>query len=181
MNSRNIDPRPRPDLKNGSVFIADTATVIGNVTMGNDSSIWFGAVVRGDCEAIEIGEGANIQDLSVLHADPGFPCKIGDLATVGHAAVVHGATVEQGALIGIRAVVLNGAVIGAGAVVGAGALVPEGKIIPPGHLAVGVPARVVRELTEEDVERLMATGLHYVDASRVYRESNESGKQDLTE
>lgn len=169
MTTRKIDPHPHPELIDETAFVAETATVIGNVRMGRDSSVWFGAVVRGDCESIEIGEGANIQDLSVLHADPGFPCKIGELATVGHAAVVHGATVEEGALIGIRAVVLNGAVIGAGAVVGAGALVPERCVIPPRHLAVGVPAKVVRELTDEDVERLMATGLHYVEASRTYR------------
>ncbi|MGC6441470.1 MAG: gamma carbonic anhydrase family protein [Rubripirellula sp.] len=176
MSDRKIDPNPHPELQHPTAFVADTATVIGNVKLGRDSSVWFGAVIRGDCEAIEIGEGANVQDLSVLHADPGFPCKIGDLATIGHAAVVHGATVEEGALIGIRAVVLNGAVIGAGAVVGAGALVPEKCVIPPRHLAVGVPAKVVRELTDADVERLMATGLHYVDASRVYREADQTSQ-----
>jgi carbonic anhydrase/acetyltransferase-like protein (isoleucine patch superfamily) len=178
MVNRNIDPNHHPELIHDSAFIADTATVVGNVKMGRDSSVWFGAVVRGDCEEIVIGEGANIQDLSVLHADPGFPCKIGELATVGHAAVVHGATVEEGALIGIRAVVLNGAVIGAGSVVGAGALVPERCVIPPKHLAVGVPAKVIRELTDQDVERLMSTGLHYVDASRIYQNASANSKTD---
>jgi carbonic anhydrase/acetyltransferase-like protein (isoleucine patch superfamily) len=135
-------------------------------------------VVRGDTESVEIGRGSNIQDLAVLHADPGFPCRIGDHVTVGHAAVVHGATVQEGALIGIRAVVLNGAVVGAGAIVGAGAVVPEGREIPAKHLAVGIPARVIRELTDEDLERLRETAQHYVEASRVYRASQAVPQQD---
>ncbi|MDC0278708.1 gamma carbonic anhydrase family protein [bacterium] len=171
MKKRKLDPHAHPEQCDESAFIADTATVVGNVQIGRDSSVWYGAVVRGDAEKIEIGEGANVQDLAVLHADPGYPCKIGDLATVGHAAVVHGAIVEEGALIGIRAVILNGAVIGAGAVVGAGALVPERCVIPPKHLALGVPVKVVRELTDDEVEGLMATGLHYVEAARVYRQA----------
>ncbi len=130
-----------------SAFVAENATVIGNVTVGPRASIWYGAVVRGDLEAIVIEEGSNIQDGAVLHADPGDPTRIGPWVTVGHRAVVHGATIEAGALIGIGAVVLNGARVGQGAVIGAGAVVPPGAFIPPGMLALGVPARAVRPVT----------------------------------
>ena len=140
------------------------------------SSIWFGAVVRGDTEQVSIGARSNVQDLSVLHADPGYPCRIGNDVTIGHAAVVHGATVGQGALIGIRAVILNGAVIGPGAIIGAGAVVTEGCEIPARHLAVGVPAKVIRELTDADVDRASRTSAHYVASAKVYRESAEEGR-----
>ncbi len=173
MSDRSIDASHHPELLGQRVFVAPNATVVGRVHIGDDSSIWFGAVVRGDTEVVEIGNGSNIQDLAVLHADPGFPCRIGDAVTIGHAAIVHGATVHEGALIGIRAVVLNGAVVGAGSIVGAGAVVAEGREIPPGHLAVGIPARVVRELTDEDRTRLAKTAAHYVEASAVYRQAND--------
>jgi carbonic anhydrase/acetyltransferase-like protein (isoleucine patch superfamily) len=169
MADRPIDPSPHPELVGDRVFVASSATVLGRVRLGNDSSVWFGAVIRGDTEWVEIGERSNIQDLSVLHADPGYPCLIGNGVTVGHAAVVHGATVRDGALIGIRAVVLNGAVIGSGAIVGAGSVVPEGREIPPGHLAVGVPARVIRELSDDDRRRIKETADHYVQAAKAYR------------
>ncbi len=169
MNKRKIQSEFRPELIAEEVFIAGNATVLGSVQIGEDSSVWFGAVVRGDTEEVEIGCRSNVQDLAVLHADPGYPCRLGDDVTVGHSAVVHGATVASGALIGIRAVVLNGAKIGVGAIVGAGAVVPEGMEIPAGHLAVGVPAKVIRELTPEDSERLMRTAEHYVHAAQAYR------------
>ena len=127
-----------------TAFVAENATLVGAVRVGPRASIWFAAVVRADLEFIEIGEGTNVQDGAVLHADPGDPTRLGPWVTVGHRAVVHGATVEEGALIGIGAVVLNGARVGARAVVGAGAVVPPGMTIPPGMLALGVPARVVR-------------------------------------
>ncbi len=171
MPPRPIDPKHHPELIGKRVFLAENATVLGRVRVGDDSSIWFGAVVRGDTEAVEIGQRSNIQDLAVLHADPGCPCRIGDGVTVGHAAIVHGATVHDGALIGMRAVVLNGAVVGAGAIVGAGAVVSEGREIPPRHLAVGVPARVIRELSDEDLQRLGQAAEHYVEASAVYRDA----------
>lgn len=170
MAERSIDPSPHPELIGDGVFVAPNATVLGRVRLGNDSSVWFGAVVRGDTEVVEIGDRSNIQDLSVLHADPGYPCRIGNGVTVGHAAIVHGATVHDGALIGIRAVVLNGAVIGSGAIVGAGSVVPEGREIPPGHLAVGVPARVIRELSDDDRRRIEETAAHYVQAAKAYRQ-----------
>ncbi len=173
MNKREMQTDFRSELIAEEVFIAGSATVRGSVTIGERSSIWFGAVVRGDTEVVEIGCRTNVQDLAVLHADPGYPCQLGDDVTVGHSAVVHGAVVESGALIGIRAVVLNGAKIGAGAIVGAGAVVTEGMEVPAGHLAVGVPAKVIRELTSEDSERLTRTAGHYVLAAQAYRESGE--------
>ncbi|MAI70508.1 MAG: gamma carbonic anhydrase family protein [Rhodopirellula sp.] len=174
MNRREIQAGFQPDLIAEDVFIAGNATVRGSVTIGDRSSVWFGAVVRGDTEAVEIGCRSNVQDLAVLHADPGYPCRLGDDVTVGHSAVVHGAIVESGALIGIRAVVLNGAKIGTGAIVGAGAVVTEGMEVPAGHLAVGIPAKVIRRLTSEDSERLTRAAAHYVLAAESYRESGEA-------
>ncbi len=168
------DAKHHADLVDPSAFIADNATVLGDVTIGERSSVWFGAVVRGDTEAVRIGQRTNIQDLCVLHADPGFPCEIGDDVTIGHSAVVHGATIEDGALIGIRAVVLNGAKVCEGALVGAGAIVTEGAVIPAGHLAVGVPAKVVRELSAEQIERMKHGAKHYASAIDAYRAAPES-------
>ena len=171
MTDRPIDCESHPELIDEDAFVAPGATVRGHVRIAGGASVWFGAVIRGDTERVVIGERSNIQDLSVLHADPGYPCRIGDDVTVGHAAVVHGATIGDGALIGIRAVVLNGAKVGVGAIVGAGALVTEGCEIPDGHLAVGVPAKVIRQLTDDDIARNRRTAKHYVRAAAVYRRS----------
>ncbi len=130
-----------PDAIDSTAFIAPNATVFGNVKVGREAVILFGAVVRGDSEAIVIGEQSNVQDLCCLHADPGHPCIIGNRVTIGHGAVVHGAEIEDDVLIGIRAVVMNGAKIGRHSIVGAGALVSEGKVIPPGSLVLGVPVK----------------------------------------
>ncbi len=138
----------QPHLIHPSVFIAPSATVIGDVTLAANVSIWFGAVLRGDTDRIEVGEGSNVQDNAVLHTDAGSPCIVGANVTIGHGAVVHGCTVGDGALIGINATVLSGAHVGAGSIIGAGAVVMEGASIPPGRLAVGVPAKVVRALDE---------------------------------
>ena len=151
-----------------TAFIAPSAVVLGDVTVGEQSSIWFGAVVRGDTEKIQIGRRSNVQDLSVLHADPGFPVFIGDDVTIGHAAIIHGARIENGAMVGIRATVLNGAVVEAGALVGAGAVVTEGTVIPAGHLAVGVPAKVIRPLDDQNRARLKHAAEHYVQAAGQY-------------
>lgn len=167
-----ISPEFRPQQLAANAFVAPNATVRGNVVLEEQTSVWFGAVVRGDTELVEIGARTNVQDLAVLHADPGFPCRLGTDVTIGHAAVVHGATVEDGALIGIRAVVLNGAVVGAGAIVGAGAVVTEGMVIPPRKLVVGVPARIVRDLNEADIERNRHAASHYVEAARTYLASS---------
>lgn len=159
----------RRELVAPSAFIAAGATVLGDVTIGEESSIWYGAVVRGDCEAIRIGQRTNIQDLCVLHADPGFPCILGDGVTVGHGAIVHGATVEDDVLIGMRAVVMNGAKIGRGSIVAVGAIVTEGMEIPPGSIAMGQPAKVMRPAEERDEVRIRHAADHYVQASREYK------------
>ncbi|MFK8115128.1 MAG: gamma carbonic anhydrase family protein [Rubripirellula sp.] len=174
MTKRKLDVNFHPEWIHEEAFVAESATVLGEVQIGKQASVWFGAVVRGDSVRVEIGERSNVQDLSVIHADPGFPCTIGNDVTIGHAAVVHGAQVGDGALIGIRAVVLNGAKIGDGAIVGAGAVVTEGFEVPAGHLAVGVPAKVVRELTTEQVARAKHAAEHYVQAGQVYRAKNEA-------
>lgn len=150
------------------VFVAPGARVIGRCTLDDDVSVWFHAVLRGDLEPIEIGERTNVQDGAVLHTDPGFPCRIGRDVTIGHGAIVHGATVGDGALIGMGAIVLSGARIGPGALVAAGALVPEGREIPAGWLALGTPAKAVRELTAEEKERIARGTAHYVQEKERY-------------
>ena len=160
------------DLVDPSVFIAGNAVVLGNVTIDADSSVWFGAVVRGDAERILVGRETNIQDLCVLHADPGFPCLIGNRVTVGHSAIVHGAEVEDDVMIGMRSVVMNGAHIGTGSIIGAGAIVSEGKQIPPGSVVLG-PGRVVREATAEDLEQIQVAALHYTELGAHFRANAE--------
>jgi carbonic anhydrase/acetyltransferase-like protein (isoleucine patch superfamily) len=157
-----------PQISEG-VWIADSAEVMGAVEIGQDASIWFGAVVRGDSESIRIGAGTNIQDASVLHADVGKPLIIGDHVTVGHQVMLHGCIIGDGSLIGIGAVVLNGARIGKGCLVGAGALVTEGKEFPDGSMIIGSPAKAVKELTEEQRQGLLASARHYVDNARRFR------------
>ena len=127
-----------------SVYIADGGTVIGDVTLAKEVTVWSGAVLRADNDTIEVGVGTNIQEGAVLHADPGYPLKVGSNVTVGHQAMLHGCSIEDGVLIGIQAVVLNGAVIGKNSLVGAGALVTEGKLFPENSLIIGSPARVAR-------------------------------------
>jgi len=159
----------RPDLIDETAFIADGAVVLGDVTIGAESSAWFGAVIRGDSAPIRIGRQTNVQDGCILHADPGFPCTLGDRVTLGHGAIVHGATVEDDCLIGMRAVVMNGAKIGRGSIVAVGSIVTEGTQIPPGSIALGQPAKVKREVTDRDQERIRHAAEHYVAAAKVYR------------
>jgi carbonic anhydrase/acetyltransferase-like protein (isoleucine patch superfamily) len=152
-----------------SAWVADSAQVMGDVVLAEDASIWFGVVIRGDTETIRIGRGSNIQDLSVLHADHGMPLTVGDDVTIGHQVMLHGCTVGDGSLIGIGAVVLNGAKIGKGCLVGAGSLVTEGKEFPDGSMILGSPAKVVRQLTPEQLEGLRQSAKHYVDNARRFR------------
>jgi carbonic anhydrase/acetyltransferase-like protein (isoleucine patch superfamily) len=156
-----------PRLAQG-VWVAENATVIGDVELGEDANIWFGAVVRGDSATIRIGAGTNIQDASVLHVDKEKPLTIGNHVTVGHQVVLHGCTVGDGSLIGIGSVVLNGARIGKGCLVGAGSLVTEGKEFPDGSMIMGRPATVVRELSEDQKENLLASAKHYVANAQRY-------------
>ncbi len=150
-------------------FIAENATVIGSVEIHDRASVWFNVVVRGDCDLISIGEGSNVQDGAVLHTDPGFELRIGEDVTVGHQAMLHGCEVGDGSLIGIGAVVLNGARIGRGCLIGANALVPEGMEIPDGSLVVGSPAKIKRQLSEEQQRGLLENARHYVENMRRYR------------
>lgn len=152
----------RVRLEGEGHFIAPNAAVIGDVLLKAGSSVWFSAVIRADVEYIEIGEGANVQDGAVLHADPGTPCIIGSNVTIGHNAMVHGCTVGDGSLIGINAVVLDGAVIGRNCLIGAGALVTGGTQIPDNSLVLGSPAKVRATLTEEQVAAMTAGASHYV-------------------
>ena len=152
-----------------SAWVADSAQVIGNVELHEDSSIWFGAVLRGDTECLTIGRGSNVQDGTVIHADPGFPTTLGEHVTVGHQVMLHGCTVGDGSLIGIQAVLLNGAKIGKHCLVGAGALVTEGKEFPDGSLIIGVPAQVARALRPQEIEGLKRSATHYVENARRYK------------
>ena len=152
-----------------SAWIADSAQVMGDVQLGADASVWFGTVVRGDTAHITIGEGTNVQDASVLHADEGMPLTIGRHVTVGHQVMLHGCTIGDESLIGIGAIVLNGAKIGKNCLVGAGALVTEGKEFPDGSMIIGSPARVVRQLTPEQIEGLRRSAQHYIHNARRFR------------
>ena len=151
-----------------SAWVADGASVIGKVALEDDASVWFGAVLRGDTEWLRVGRGSNVQDGSVLHADPGYPLTLGEGVTVGHQVMLHGCTVGDGSLIGIQSVVLNGARIGKHCLVGAGSLVTEGKVFPDGSLIMGSPAKVVRQLTGEQIDELKRAAAHYVANAKRY-------------
>lgn len=150
-------------------FIAHNATVIGAVTLREQVSIWFNVVIRGDAEKISIGARSNIQDASVLHADPGFPLEIGEDVTVGHKAMLHGCSIGDGSLIGINAVVLNGAKIGKGCLIGANALVTEGTEIPDGSMVLGSPAKIKRALSDDEQAALRLSAAHYVANGQRFR------------
>jgi carbonic anhydrase/acetyltransferase-like protein (isoleucine patch superfamily) len=146
-----------------SVFVAPNASVIGSVVLSENVSVWFGATIRGDNDIITVGKNSNVQEGAVLHTDPGLALTVGENVTIGHQAMVHGCTIGDGSLIGIQAVVLNGAVIGKGCLVGAGAIVTARKVFPDRSLILGAPARVVRELSDEDVANLLQGAASYVD------------------
>ncbi len=155
-----------------SVFLAPMSVVVGDVVIGANSSIWYQTVVRGDVNYIRIGEGTNVQDTCVLHVTGNdFPLTIGNLVTIGHHATVHGCVVEDRCLIGIGATILDGAQIGEGSLVAAGSLVTPGTEIPPGSLVMGAPAKVKRELTEEEQDRILNTSRHYIKLAAEYREA----------
>ena len=150
-------------------WVADSATVLGRVALGPGASVWYGAVLRGDNEWITVGEGSNVQDGSVLHTDMGYPMTIGRGVSIGHQAMLHGCTVGDGSLIGIHAVVMNGVRIGRNCIVGAGAVVTEGKEFPDGSLIVGAPAKLVRELSQEQIARLEGNAAHYIENAERHR------------
>lgn len=159
---------PRP-LIDPTSWVAPNATVVGDVTLGPDSSVWYSAVLRGDGDRITVGAGSNLQDGVVLHTDPGFHLEVGAGVSVGHNAVLHGCRVEDGVLVGMGAIVMNGAVIGAGSMVAAGALVPAGVVIPPRSLVVGAPGKVRRETTEEEVAGIELNATFYVQLAATHR------------
>jgi carbonic anhydrase/acetyltransferase-like protein (isoleucine patch superfamily) len=153
-----------------SVFLADGSVVTGDVEIGAESSLWFGTVVRGDVNHVRIGARTNLQDHVVVHVTAGtHPTRIGDDVTVGHRAVVHGCTVNDRCLVGIGAIVMDGAVVGPDAMIGAGALVPPRMVVPPGKLALGSPAKIVRDLTVEEIARLLDSAKRYVGYAARYR------------
>ena len=154
-----------------SCFVASNAVIIGGVTLEKDANVWFSAVIRGDSENITIGEGSNIQDCAVLHCDHGFPLTVGRNVTVGHSAVIHGCNLGDNVMIGMHATLLNGCIIGEGSIIGAGALVREGQVIPPNSLVVGVPAKVVRETSAEQVEGIINNAQHYVEIAKEYKKA----------
>ena len=158
-----------------SAFVAPGAFVIGAVHLAEESSVWYGAVLRGDTEPIRIGARTNVQDGCVLHADPGYPATVGDDCVVGHRAVVHGCEIEDNCLIGMGSTILNGARIGEGSIVAAGALVPENKEFPPHSLIVGIPAKQAGEVTEEQTEGIAHGVREYVERAAAHRESLQEG------
>ena len=161
----------QPDV-HPTVFIAPGAMVVGDVAIGAEASVWFNAVIRGDSAQVRVGAGTNVQDGAILHTDAGKPCIVGDDCTIGHRAIVHGCTIGRGSLVGMGSVVLSGAVIGEESLVAAGALVPEGKEFPPRSLLMGLPAKLVRRLTERDVSELIRPGVEgYRRNAAVYRQS----------
>ena len=153
-----------------SCFVAPSADIVGDVLLEEQSTIWFGAVLRGDNEKITVGKGSNIQDGAVIHVDPGKPCRVGENCVVGHRAVLHGCTLHNQCLVGIGAIILNDAVVGENCLVGAGALVTEGKILEPGHLYMGVPAKKIRALSQEEKDGILKNALGYQARGERYRE-----------
>lgn len=166
----------RVELRGRGHYIAPSATVLGRVVLEDEASVWFNCVIRGDNEQIVVGARSNIQDGSVLHTDEGVPLVLEPEVSVGHMVMLHGCHIGEGSLIGIKAVVLNHAVIGRECLIGACTLIPERKVIPDRSLVMGIPGKVVRSLTDEEVARLRWTAAHYVDNARRYRaEFGESG------
>ena len=157
-----------PELAEGA-WVAPGTTVVGSVRLAEESSIWYGAVLRGDGDRIEVGPRSNVQDGCVLHADPGFPAVLGREVTVGHRAVVHGARVGNNVLVGMGAILLNGCRVGDNCLIGAGAILLEGTEVPPGSLVVGAPARVRRSLTDEEIRGIAGSAEEYVSLARRHR------------
>lgn len=164
----------RPEISR-NVFIAENASIIGDVRINEDANIWFGAVIRADGNYVEIGKGTNIQDNCVIHINPnGGPTDIGDYVTVGHGAIIHGAKIGNCSLIGMGAIILDGAEIGNNTILGAGSLVPQGKKIEEGVLCLGSPVKVIRRLSQEEIEKLKASAENYIALAEKYRYIKEN-------
>jgi len=159
-------------IKNaGENWVAPNASIIGDVTLEKNTSIWFNATLRGDVDNIYVGEGSNIQDGSVLHTDPGYPLKIGKNVTIGHLVMLHGCTIADNSLIGIGAVILNGAKIGKNCIIGAKTLITENKEIPDNSLVIGSPGKIVRKVTDQEVKSITKNAIHYQDNWKKYFKS----------
>ena len=154
---------------NESLFIADGVKVIGDVEIGENSSVWFNAVIRADSDKVKIGKCSNVQDNSVIHTSDGFGVQIGDNVTIGHGAIIHGCTIKDNLIIGMGAIVLNGAVIEENCIIGAGTLVTQGKIIPSGSLAFGNPCKIVRQLTDDEISSISHNADSYVNEAKEYK------------
>lgn len=161
----------RVELRGAHHYVAYDASLIGDIILENDVSVWFKVVIRAENDRITIGEGSNVQDGSVLHVDPGYPLRLGRRVTVGHKVMLHGCTIGDGTLVGINSVVMNGARIGASSLIGANTLIAEGKEIPDGVLVLGSPGKVVRDLKREEKDYLLKVAQGYVDRSRYYKEN----------
>lgn len=170
---RGASPRISEDC-----FVAETATIVGNVVLGEGSSVWFGASIRAEEESVNIGNRSNVQDNCVIHTDAGFPCAIGDGVTLGHGAIVHGATIGSNCLVGMGAILLNGAKIGKNCLVGAGALVRQGAEIPENNLVIGSPAIAKRELAQEEIDQIRENARHYYEFRSEYLSMNYTKKDD---
>ncbi len=142
------------------------ATVVGNVILQEDVSVWYGSVIRSETEKIEIGQASNIQDLTVIHTDQNFPVSIGERVTIGHRAIIHGCTIEDEVMIGMGAILMNGVKVGKHSIIGAGALIPEGKVIPPNSVVIGSPGKIVHQTTEKQIQSILENAKHYVDLAR---------------
>jgi len=152
-------------------WVAPNATVVGQVILAAGSSAWYGAILRAEVETIEIGAGTNIQDGVTIHVDPGFPARIGSGVSVGHNAVLHGCTIEDDSLVGMGAVVLNGAVVGSGSLIAAGAVVPQGAVIPPGSMVAGVPGKVRRQLSDDEIAGIRTNATLYQELVKLHRDA----------
>lgn len=161
----------------GSAFVAPNATIQGNVVLKKDSSVWYGAVLRGDCGQLVLGERTNVQDNAVLHCDENGSVLLGSDVTVGHGAIVHGCTVGDGTLIGMHATLLNHCTVGKNCIIGAGALIPEGMIIPDGMIAVGVPAKLLRPVTAAQIENNFQNAAHYVSFGQLHKTQSFSAEE----
>jgi len=163
-----------PQISDEVAFIADNATIAGNIVIRKAVSVWYQAVLRAESAIIDIGLGSNIQDGVICHTDPGIPLHVGPFVTVGHGAVLHGCTIGENSLIGINAVILNKVTIGKYCLIGAASLVPEGLFIPDGSLVFGAPAKIIRQLTEDEKDGLKRSAREYVEKSKLYRLVNKS-------
>ena len=165
-NFNNISPKIDKDS-----WFAPNAVLIGNVTLKKDANVWFNATLRGDIENIHIGEGSNVQDSCVLHTDPGYPLKVGKNVTVGHLVMLHGCSIDDNSLIGIGAVLLNGSKIGKNCLIGARALITENKVIPDNSLVMGSPGKIVRQVTEDEIEAMKQNAIRYQNNWKKYLKS----------